>query len=58
MKLGRERGLSSKQLNAFKKARQIYDEMFEIAGIADPRYINLYYTRYQPYMKEHGTATT
>jgi hypothetical protein len=56
LQIGREMGLSSKQLAAWSRARAIWDEGFKMAGLPPSRFINNYYGRVRPYVEKNGVV--
>jgi len=52
----KERGATTKQQVAYRKAREIWDYMFKLSGIEQGRYIHHYYSRIRPWVEEHGVA--
>lgn len=45
---------SPKQINAFKESRKVFDTLFQLTGIDNKRYIQLYYSHVLPYAERNG----
>ncbi len=50
------RGATSKQVQAYRKARELWDVGFELSGIEKGRFIHNYYSRVRPWVEQHGVA--
>lgn len=48
------RGFSSKEIQAFRRSRAMFDEWFALSNIEGSRYIKTYYTRIRPYVEANG----
>lgn len=52
----KQNGLSSKQIGAWVKARSIFDQGYQLAGLPEARYIHNYYARVRPWVQENNAA--
>lgn len=53
--LGRQMGMSEKQIRIAKNTRDIFNVVGRIAGIPEDMWVHNYYSRIQPYAESHGT---
>lgn len=52
----KDKGATTQQIVAFRKARKMFDLFFEMSGIEKGRFIHHYYSRVRPWVEEHGVS--
>lgn len=48
------RGFNSREIQALRRSRAMFDEWFEMSGIDRSRYIEMYYTRVRPFAERNN----